>query len=344
MPSSRRIRKPKLSVEEKKAIKEEKKRLLILKIENYKKQEYQNHLLREQKFREITLEKVSKYFENLCASIKLPEAKTELKEAIEGLQNALDLREHIINRFLQDRKIADEQYRRNVFKHSEMLQYIIRLHKLFTKILKDKYESDVYAMLYNFYRERHFQNEIVQNRQSYYENIFFATNLTTKNELGRKKTEFLAQNNEFNEKNIEIKYKLRDDVIVKMQKLHSQMDDFVRVTRENFGTEIKLKTYNILHDKNEKSQKLFQQIEQEARKHHKTILKLQQELTYTELNFSQTFSDLKHERRVCKRNFDVLNKLFKENVSKDAEQLKVLACNTHDSIKVCNLYFLIISM
>lgn len=334
MESSQIIKNVKLTRAEKEALKKEKKSLKILKIENDKKTEYHSHLLREKKFIDLTLTKISQDFEIFCANIKIAEVKNDLQGAFQGLHRVLDLKEHIINRLQQNRKTADEQYRRNVFKHSETLQYIIKFHKLFSTILKNGYESEVYTLLLKFYSYRNLNEEILQNRKIYYENILFATNLTTQHELEMNKNKLTAQKNEINEKHIEIKYKLRDNIVVKMKNLHQKMDDFVRVMQENVCSENKMKLYSILYNKNEKFHQHLKHLEQKSRKYYNKIHQLQSELINNELFLSQHLSDLNIERRICNHNFEILNKSFKKDVAKDSDQLKTLACVSLNSIKV----------
>lgn len=109
----------------KKARKQEKIRLKLLKAETKKKDLLRDHLNREIKFTNLTHRRGDKDWKQLCIDIKVPELRDDFQRTIQGVDRMLDKKSHVIQRLNNERKIADEQYRRNVQKHTELIEFLM---------------------------------------------------------------------------------------------------------------------------------------------------------------------------------------------------------------------------
>lgn len=109
----------------KKARKQEKIRLKLLKAETKKKDLLRDHLNREIKFTNLTHSRADKDWEQLCIDIKVPELRDDFQRTIQGVDRMLDKKSHVIQRLNAERKTADEQYRRNVQKHTELIEFFM---------------------------------------------------------------------------------------------------------------------------------------------------------------------------------------------------------------------------
>lgn len=117
-----------LRKENKKARKLEKLRLKLLKAENKKKDVLRDQLGREIKFTNLTQSRADKDWEQLCIDIRVPELRDDFQRTIQGVDRMLDKKAHVIGRLQDERKIADEQYRRNVQKHTELIEFLLSLY------------------------------------------------------------------------------------------------------------------------------------------------------------------------------------------------------------------------
>lgn len=117
-----------LRKEKRKARKQEKIRLKLLKAETKKKDLLRDHLNREIKFTNLTHSRADKDWEQLCIDIKVPELRDDFQRTIQGVDRMLDNKSHVIQRLNNERKTADEQYRRNVQKHTELIEFLLSLY------------------------------------------------------------------------------------------------------------------------------------------------------------------------------------------------------------------------
>lgn len=117
-----------LRKEKKKARKQEKIRLKLLKAETKKKDLLRDHLNREIKFTNLTHSRADKDWQQLCIDIKVPELRDDFQRTIQGVDRMLDKKSHVIQRLNDERKTADEQYRRNVQKHTELIEFLLSLY------------------------------------------------------------------------------------------------------------------------------------------------------------------------------------------------------------------------
>lgn len=120
-----------LRKEKRKARKQEKIRLKLLKAETKKKDLLRDHLNREIKFTNLTHSRADKDWEQLCIDIKVPELRDDFQRTIQGVDRMLDNKSHVIQRLNNERKTADEQYRRNVQKHTELIEFLLSLYFCF---------------------------------------------------------------------------------------------------------------------------------------------------------------------------------------------------------------------
>lgn len=139
-----------LRKEKKKALKQEKIRLRNLRAETKKKDLLRDHLNREIKFTDLTHSRADKDWEKLCIDIKLPELRDDFQRTIQGVDRMLDKKSHVIQRLHDERKTADEQYTRNVQKHTELIEFLLSsyIYYFSFKVLSF-YFNDVWSRIKN---------------------------------------------------------------------------------------------------------------------------------------------------------------------------------------------------
>ncbi|KAH8415464.1 hypothetical protein KR222_000309, partial [Zaprionus bogoriensis] len=215
---------PKKTKAEKKAEKKEAKRL--------KKIEEQKMVMRHALKVELELGKRMELrgmeeWNAIAEEIKLIELRQEIVEWGERAEVIIERKNDRIKMLLDDMEQTQEQHSRSFSKTIELIDHITDCYHAMLEGGKRMYERQAEDLLREFYDEVQIRTEEVEAMHTNCENIIHASNLFTRDQLKLDYQIYLEQCDHYVNKDIEMRFKIRDQVVNKMVEMQRQLNEFV---------------------------------------------------------------------------------------------------------------------
>lgn len=135
--------KPKLTPEERKALKAAKKAEKKQKLIEKKKQVRRDYLGREVKYGELTLKKHEKEWRQMLINLALPKMREDLEFAWHNFERVVDCKDFVISLLMDELKDAEEQYLMNNRNHAEHIDKLIDMFRVQIEEIHHDYENRV---------------------------------------------------------------------------------------------------------------------------------------------------------------------------------------------------------
>lgn len=229
---------------------------------------------------------------------------------------------------------AEEQYQRSSQKHCEFIDYAIGLYHLLCKSMRDLYDNEVDTMVGSFHKECMYKERVHKRHKSCFENLLHGTNTVTNDVLCSTEKDFLAEKEDFDNKSVEHREKLRDSVVKNMNGLYHQMQTAVAAIRNTSMTNERLTVYTGLVNRENKDSSGLENVRKATCKCQDQISKLQLELHQIELETMERLTQKKQEKEYFMECFLNLRTNYESDIKKDEEQLRLLVASTHKTITV----------
>lgn len=229
---------------------------------------------------------------------------------------------------------AEEQYQRSSQKHCEFLDYALELYHLLCKSMRDLYDNEVDTIVGSFHKECVYKERVHKRQKSCFENLLHATNIVTNDALSSTEHAFLAEKEDFINKSVEHREKLRDSVVKNMNGLYHQMQAAVTAIRSASMTNERLAVYTNLVKRETKDTLGLENVRKATDECQDQISKLQLELHQIELETMERLTQKKQEKEYFMECFLTLRTNYESDIKKDEEQLRLLVASTHKTITV----------
>lgn len=200
------------------------------------------------------------------------------------------------------------------------------------------YENDVEQMLTEFRRECIFRERIGQRRKINYENILHGTNVITINAIEQAENKFLFEKEDFKNKHIERREKVRADVCHNMNRLYQQMQNTVAEIRKYSMTDDRCKVYKGLELRDQLDRSQIDQFRSEAQQCATEIDCLNQQLNELRNENLIKMSDHEYEKSYFSECFRIVRERYEEDIKRDAAALRHLVDESCQSIAVLKTY------
>ncbi|XP_013103974.2 dynein regulatory complex subunit 2 [Stomoxys calcitrans] len=262
----------------------------------------------------------------MCPEIKLAEMREELTSWQDKTNRILVQKDEKIQLILEEIKETEEMQKRNFGMQLQIMDYLSDTFKLFQEVARQRYEEQAQEMIHDFFHQFFERKAIDAGCQRKCENVMHATNLIVAHTLREDYDIYLDKREDRVSTEIVKRYELRDAVAKKMQKLQSQLVEFVERLRNTSLDDHKYKRFKGLMQRQRtfviKSRRLSN-----TEAHHTRLYKeLQKELNRVEIEDGRKIQYLKLQQTY----FVNLRRNIEEQMSMHGEL-------THEKLKILTL-------
>ncbi|XP_022901642.1 dynein regulatory complex subunit 2-like [Onthophagus taurus] len=321
---------PKLSKEEKKALKAakkaEKKRLAAIKARQLKIDELQ----RELKYGRLTVKRHEKSWKDLLLSIGIPEIKKQLEYAWHNFEIAIDAKDFQISLLMDAINEAEEQYMMNIRNHCENVNKLFLLFKEQLEALNQDSKAEVRNM--RMFNELEVERLMSKHRDDvdFLNMMLFGLEMMQKEHEQYIRCEYCARMEDEQNKNNEALQKLSFDIHEKYMKVWNDTMDFV--TSFNDKTAQKRKQYLILNAAEEQVNTLMQNQLERIAQLFELIRKLKYETARLHRSIGQKAGDLIIERYFYADTFWSLKSQLEKELNFDDSKLTLFTIEANEAM------------
>lgn len=322
-------KKPKLTPEEKKALKAqkaaEKKRLAELK----RRQLRHDHLSREIQFGELTRKRYEKKWKEMLVKISLPRMRSDLQFAWHNFERIIDSKDFTISLLMDEIKAAEEQYMLNLRCHSENIDSLItRFRDRLTELRQDS-EGQIEAMRASAEEEIEEIKETAAQSEDYLKTMLFGLEMAKKEQEKLVRGDYLSKIDEETSKYGDIIQHLRAGLERTFTKLWDDEKDFLK--NYTAQTEERRKAYIMLSQQDANLQKICYEQHMKLQNMQECIKKLKQQYADLQEAEGQKISDLMQERQYFADAFWTLRTRLAADRALDGTNLQILAVESNEA-------------
>ncbi|XP_068911882.1 dynein regulatory complex subunit 2-like [Tenebrio molitor] len=303
-----------LSPEQRSELKKQKKLERKLRKAEKKKQLKRDHLAREVKYGQLTIQRYEKDWRAMLIKVALPRMRQELEFAWHNFERVVDCKDFTISLLMDELRDAEEQYMHNFRAHSENIDKLMGIYLDRLDELKLDYESEVALM------EERCENELQDMKDVSNENLDYLKTMLYKLELDRKehnrlkKGEYFSRLDEVDVKNQLLLQKLKAALETKYQNMFDEMKRFIKNYRKRIRD--RKKEHNMLKEADDAIQELIAHQFKQIKRLYDIIRQLRQKYIDMKQTEGSKLLDLQAERQYFSYSFLTL-RIKLENDKKD---------------------------
>ncbi|KAF2879834.1 hypothetical protein ILUMI_26361 [Ignelater luminosus] len=322
-------KKPKLTPEEKKALKAQKaaerKRLAELK----RRQLRHDYLSREIQYGELTVKRHEKKWKEMLVKISLPRMRADLQFAWHNFERIIDSKDFTISLLMDEIKAAEEQYMMNLRCHSENIDsLIIRFRDRLIELKQDS-EAQIEAMRASAEDEIEEIKETAAESDEYLKTMLFGLEMAKKEQEKRVRGDYLSKIDEETTKYSDIIQNLRAGLERTFTKLWDDIKNFLK--NYTTQTEERRKAYIMLSQQDTNLQKICSQQQIKLQDMQESIKKLKQQYASLQETEEQKIADLIQERQYFADAFWTLRTRLVADRALDASNLQILTVESNEA-------------
>ncbi|XP_034655741.1 dynein regulatory complex subunit 2 [Drosophila subobscura] len=315
---------------EKKAAKKEAKRLEVI---EDKKLIMRDALARELEMGKRMEIKGNEEWHEMCKEIKMKELRDEIETWGEKATRNIEGKNDHIKMLIEDMTQTQDRHVRCFSKTVELIDHIGACFHGMMDGVRNMYDQEAEILLKEFYEEVQRRTEEVDFMHQNSENIIHATNITTRDQLKEDYTIFLEQRDDRVNTEIENRFRIRDQVVLRMTDMQQQLNDFVESLR---STELDAHKYDKIRWLTERQAAFMDEsrkLNYEELKNINTMADLNKEILRVESEHNSTLNDLRLEFQYFTR----VRKKIEQNQELDREitheKLRILTGECYEIIK-----------
>ncbi|KAH8379269.1 hypothetical protein KR009_003975 [Drosophila setifemur] len=321
---------PKLTRAEKKAAKKEAKRQVIA---AEKRLIMRDALMRELELGKRMEQRGTEEWHEMCREIKIKELQVEIKEWGERSDRIISAKNDHIHMLLEDMTQTQDHHVRCFSKTVELLDHIRDCFHVMLGGVRSMYATQADDMLRDYYDEVRRRTEELDAMQSNAENIIHATNITTRDQLKEDYTIYLEKRDDRVNTEVENRFRIRGQIVLKMVEMQQQLNDFVESLR---STELDAHKYEKIRWLTERQAAFMEESRKLSSEESKYIFMqgdLQREIVRMEADNNSALNDLRLEFQY----FTNVRKKIELNQEMDRkithEKLRILTTECYELIK-----------
>ncbi|XP_037039398.1 interaptin-like [Bradysia coprophila] len=323
--------KRKLTKEEKKAKRLEKKRLKGLKKIEKEKQLIRDRLNREVKYSKKNYEKVKRHWLEFMNRLKSAELKKNLDETWAEFQYLSDWKDNYIQMMIDNRTELEEKFQWDGEKHLELINYLMSICNSLAKSLTTVFETEINHML-SEYRNEEYRQHVSAQRKTYIENIFHATTTHAIDAMTRSRNKFLEDENELAIAHIVKRDALRDSIVGNMNRVYQQMLSLYEDVKSNSQTTDRVKVYKELMEQERMHRENITIIQKKSDSLEKEIVQLKDELQTLLAEHKKVLNKMSDEKHDLSDKFRNVTVDFELKLKEDKEMLKFLVVESEKTL------------
>ncbi|XP_022213693.1 centrosomal protein of 290 kDa [Drosophila obscura] len=315
---------------EKKAARKEAKRQELI---EDKKLIMRDALTRELEMGKRMEQKGTEEWHEMCKEIKMKDLREEIISWGEKAERNIQGKNDHIQMLIEDMTQTQDRHVRCFSKTVELIDHISDCFHGMMDGVRNMYDQEAEILLRDFYEEVQRRTEEVDFMHENSENIIHATNITTRDQLKEDYTIFLEQRDDRVNAEIENRFRIRDQVVLRMTDMQQQLNDFVESLR---STELDAHKYDKIRWLTERQAAFMEEsrkLNYEELKSINTMGDLNREMLRIEAENNSTLNDLRLEFQYFTR----VRKKIEQNQELDREitheKLRILTGESYEIIK-----------
>ncbi|KAI4458411.1 nyd-sp28 protein [Holotrichia oblita] len=326
--------KHRLSAEEKKALKAQKKAERKARAEEKKLQLKYDYLHRELKYGELTIQRHEKNWKKMLLDIAIPEMRKELEYAWHNFERVVDAKDFHISLLMDEIRDSEEQYMMNIRSHCENVDSLIKLFKEQHDELKVDNDIAVQNLQADNEGEVAKIMSVHKDTEDFLNMMLYGLEMTLKEQEQFIRCEYCSRIDEELGKNAEILQKMRFIIHKDFAKLWNTvqefLDDYFRKVCE------RKKQYEFLNNQDEQVNALLRSQLEKIRQMNSSIKRLKQRYIILQSTQGQKVCDLLMERQFFADSFWALKTQLEDEINTDNKNLTLMTVETNESIKYLN--------
>ncbi|KAG5893054.1 hypothetical protein JTB14_014834 [Gonioctena quinquepunctata] len=323
---------PKLTDEEKKAARAEKRAERKVKQIERKKQLKRDQLYRELKYSSLTYKRHEKDWRQMLINIALPAMRDNLEFAWHNFERVIDCKDFTISLLMDELREAEEQYMMNHKNHIENIDKLIDFFHERVEELQDDNDRQISVMRQRFEEEIENEKDNCNENETYVKTILYILEVARKSQNQNVRAEYFSKLEEEETKNSQVTQRIKDMLDGKQYIIQTEIQEFL----DNYHNQVRdrKKQHDLLKTHDEVLQKLlFNQLEK-IRHAQEDIKRLRQKLGDSQKILGTKLRDLESEQQFFNAAFSTLKKKLVEDRKVDEIKINTLTVNYHDTLKV----------
>ncbi|EDW73115.1 uncharacterized protein Dwil_GK17371 [Drosophila willistoni] len=275
----------------------------------------------------------SEEWHEMCQEIKIRELREEIVDWGERAARNIERKNDHIAMLLDDMGQTQDQHVKCYSKTIELIDHIRECFHTMLESARKTYEQEAEELLCDYYDEIKRRTEEVEHMHNNSENIIHASNIVTRDQLKEDYDIYLEQRDDRINTEIENRFRIRDQVVHKMNDMMTQLNDFVETLR---NTELDAHKYERIRWLTERQQ-LFhvesRKLTVEELKYQNILNDMHREMLRIDLENNSTINDLRLEFQY----FSNVRKKIEDGQTMDDhithEKLRILSGECYELIK-----------
>ncbi|KAH8295656.1 hypothetical protein KR018_002108 [Drosophila ironensis] len=269
----------------------------------------------------------------MCAEIKIKELQGEMKMWGERCERNINAKNDHINMLLDDMQQTQDVHVRCYSKTVELIDHIRDCFHVMLGGVRSAYATQADEMLRDYYNEVRRRTEELEHMHLNAENIIHATNISVRDGLKEDYTIYLEQRDDRVNTEIENRFKIRANIVRRMNEMQQQLNDFVESLK---STELDAHKYEKIRWLTEKQEAFMiesRKLNAEESKYINMQGDLQRDIVRMESENNSTINDMRLEFQY----FTNVRKKIEVDQVMDRhithEKLRILTGESHELIK-----------
>lgn len=322
--------KPKLTPEEKKELKktrkEEKKRAAITK----KRQLKIDHLEREIKYGQLTIDKHEKKWKAMLVKISHENIRKELDYAWHNFERITDAKDFTINLLMDEIKEAEEQYINNIRGHVEDIDKLIGVFKNRTLELKMDYERETDNMIRERDEEKDKMNDNFKDSEQYFKMMIAGLQEAKDQFIQNTMGDYIARINEEKDRYQDITAFMKTILQIKMDDIWTDIQKFIE--SEEKRIKLRLSEHNAYDEADKQMHVLIDEQKLKIRKSQFELKKLKRTYNILTYNESSRAEELLKQRKYYADRFYMLKNQLRCETKQDDKNLMLVSIESNTII------------
>lgn len=323
--------KQKLTPEERKRLriekKVEKKRLVALK----KKQQKIDHLEREVKYGNLTVKRHEKKWRAMLQRIALPRMREDLQYAWHNFERIIDAKDFTISLLMDELRDSEEQYMMNLRNHVENIDSLIDKFRFRIHELRESGERDIKELTNYAAAESEDMQNIFKDGEDRLKTMMYGLEMIRKAQEKRGRGELLSKIDEEDTKYTDIVQRMRAALETKLMRIWDSTDDFLNEYYER--TASRKAIYLELAEQDADLQTVLGRQLIQIKASHEFIKMLRDRYAKVVRIKSKSISDLENESNFLTDSFNTLKRRLEYDLAVDSDKIKHLTSSSNASIE-----------
>lgn len=327
---------PKLTPEEKKLLRAQKKAEKKRKAVERARQIKFDHLGREIKYGNLNIVRYEKKWKELLLRISIPHMRNELEYAWHNFERLIDTKDFTISLLMDEIRDAEEQYLLNLRQHNENIDRLIRMFHDKLQEMREDNHKHIQQLQSLATAEANAIKAIAADDENYLKTMLYGLEMESKAQAKQVRGEYLSKIDEEEKKAADMIQTLRSGLERKLEQLWNNTQQFIQEHEKR--TSSRQKEYLTMKQQDDALQVILQQQLIKIKRFYDVIKNLRQRYTEVEKEQKNVIDDLILEKSYFNNIFFTLKHRLENDTAVDKKHLVLLTTKSNDVVKVLGDY------